>query len=173
MYGFGRLSDFLTAQIVPLSVLFGALLLAFAVLYFSGVSRHRRMAAERRGEDVDSFVLYLASYGFDPDIARTTYEYLVAEEDVAFPIRHTDRLDHDLRISEEEVRKSVRYLLKEFGREASPGMQHMPLVTVEDLLRFVQACPTVGSSFSGQHRVAGSSANHKIARSGTRQIAAG
>lgn len=101
------------------------------------------MAAARPGENIESFVLHLASYGFDPAIAREIYAYLTTEEDVAFPVRHSDRLDEDLRVSEEEVHRMVAHLLRFSCREALPGMRHMPLLTVEDVLRFVQACPTV------------------------------
>lgn len=141
LLGFGRLSDFLSAQFLPISCIVSALLVVLVVLFFSGLARHRRMSVERRGEDVDSFVLYLASYGFDPEIARATYDYLVSEEDVTFPIRHSDRFDQDLRISDDEVHRAVEHLVVASGREERSGMRATSLATVEDLLRYVQACP--------------------------------
>lgn len=143
MDGFGSVSDFFNAQVGPLMAIAGFLLIGLTMLFLSGILRHRRMTAARHGEDVDTFVLHLTSYGFDPHIARETYEYLTTEEDVAFPVRHTDRLDQDLRVSDEETHRMIAHLLRKFHREAQPGMRHMPLITVEDVLRFVQACPIV------------------------------
>lgn len=152
MNGFGSFSDFFGAQMGPLLGIGGFLLFALALLFISGVSRQRRMTSSRAGEDVDTFVLHLASYGFDPELARETYLYLTTEENVSFPIRHTDRLDNDLRISDEETHRMIAHLLRLFDREAQPGMRHMPLITVEDVLRFVQACPMVSARTSGQRR---------------------
>lgn len=143
MDGFGTLDDFLRGPALGLFLLGVVVAACLGTLFFSGVIRHRRMASARKGEDIDTFVLHLASYGFDPTLAREIYTYLTTEEDVAFPIRHTDRFDEDLRVSEEEVHRLIAHLLRCSRREALPGMRHMPLVTVEDALRFVQACPIV------------------------------
>lgn len=143
MDGFGTLDDFLRGPALGLFLLGIIVLAGLSTLFFSGIVRHRRMLSERKGEDIDSFVLHLASYGFDPVLAREIYTYLTTEEDVAFPIRHTDRFDEDLRVSEEEVHRLITHLLRCSRREALPGMRHMPLVTVEDALRFVQSCPIV------------------------------
>lgn len=141
MDGFGTLYDFLRGPAFGVLAVCGFLAVALGTLFFSGMLRHRRMAAAREGESLESFALHLATYGFDPALAEEIYSYLVTEEDVAFPIRHSDRLDEDLRVSEDEVHRMVAHLLRFSRREARPGMRTMPLLTVEDVLRFVQACP--------------------------------
>lgn len=143
MFGFRHLSDFLYAQVVPIAGLAVVLLAGLAILYISGISRQRRMIAARKGEDVESFVLNLASLGFSPGIARSTYEYLVTEEDVTFPIHPSDRLDRDLHVSEEDIHRMVANLLRINSREALPGMTLVPFLIVEDVLRYVQASPRV------------------------------
>jgi len=145
--GFVRLSHLIESQVavrfIPFSILGGCLILGLVVLYISGVTRRRRLATSRQGEDVDSFVAYLSSFGFDGDIARSTYNYLVHEESVSFPIHHSDRLNRDLRIPEAEVDLMIENLLRINGRECPPGMRPVTFLTVEDVLRHIQSCPAV------------------------------
>jgi len=154
LFGFGRLSDFLTAEFLPFLILAGGLCFGLVVLFLSGVTRQRRLLSARRGEDVESFVLYLASFGFDAGISRSTYEYLVSEEAVVFPVHHTDRLDRDLHISDDEVSRMVDNLLRINDRVAVPGIRPVFFVTVEDVLRHIQASPMASTGYStGQYLV--------------------
>ena len=63
------------------------LLLAFVmvVLYVSARNRRMKMNEERSGVNEDTFVSFLATYGFDANIARTTYRYLQEKQRVSFP----------------------------------------------------------------------------------------
>jgi hypothetical protein len=60
---------------------------------------------------------------------------------VAFPIDPRDDLDRDLGLDGEDVKLTVRDLLAETGREYLPGQLNSPLVTVVDLVRYIQASP--------------------------------
>ena len=147
MSGFVLFSNSIASQVasrfVPFSILGGCLILGLVVLYISGVTRRRRLTTSRQGEDVESFVAYLSSFGFDGDIARSTYNYLVHEESVSFPVHHSDRLNRDLRIPEAEMNLMIENLLRLNGRECPPGMRPMNFLTVEDVLRHIQSCPAV------------------------------
>ena len=135
------LSTWLGEQALPLALI--VLLLAFVmiVLYLSARSRRMKMNEERSGVSEDTFVAFLATYGFDSNIARSTYRYLQDTQNVSFPIQAEDLLDEDLGLDSEDIRESVRDLLAINHRLHQPGLHHEPLVTVEDLVRFLQRSP--------------------------------
>ena len=54
-----------------------------------------------------------------------------------------DDLEKDLGLTPEDVDQSVRELTTALRREYRPGLQPTPLVTVEDLIRLLQASPRV------------------------------
>jgi hypothetical protein len=111
------------------------------VLYASARARKARMNEARSGVNEDTFVNSLLIYGFDPVIARTTFRYLQEKQRVSFPIEATDMLDEDLGLGLSDVEESVQDILKLTERLYQPGLKHAPLVTVEDLVRLVQASP--------------------------------
>jgi len=131
----------LSEQAVPLAIIVALLGLVMIVLYTSARSRRAKMNEARAGANEDTFVNSLLIYGFDPVIARTTFRYLQEKQRVSFPIEATDQLDEDLGLGVRDVEESVRDILKLTDRLYQPGLQHAPLVTVEDLARFVQASP--------------------------------
>ena len=135
------LQQWLGDQIVPLFFVGFAILMGFALLYFSAKSRRSSLARDRSGRTQQTFVEGLAPNGFDPEIAAATYRYLQQRQRVAFPILPTDDLDRDLGLDENEVKTTVRALLSEMGREYLPGQLDSPLVTVVDLVRCLQASP--------------------------------
>jgi hypothetical protein len=135
------LQQWLGEQIVPVFMIGFAILMGFAMVYFSAKSRRSSLTRDRSGRTEETFAEYLAAYGFDPEIARTTYRYLQEHQQVAFPIEPTDDLDRDLGLDGEEVNRTVRALLDETGREYLPGLLGSPLVTVVDLVRYIQASP--------------------------------
>ena len=98
------LQQWLGEQIVPLVFIGFAVLMGFALLYFSAQSRRSALTRDRSGRTEETFVEFLAPYGFDPEIARATYRYLQERQQVAFPILPTDDLDRDLGLNEDEVR---------------------------------------------------------------------
>jgi hypothetical protein len=134
-------SIWLSEQAMPFALI--VLLLAFVmtVLYLSARNRRAKMNEERSGVNEDTFVSFLSTYGFDANIARSTYRYLQEKQRVSFPIQASDLLDEDLGLDSEDIKESMHDLLRINHRLHQPGIYLSPLVTVEDLVRFVQASP--------------------------------
>jgi len=135
------LEQWLGEQVVPLFFIGFALLMGLAFLYFSAQSRRAALVRDRSGRTEDTFAEFLAGYGFDPAIARAAYRYLQDVQGVNFPIVPMDDLDRDLGLDDDEVKQAVRDLLAATGREYLPGLLESPLVTVVDLVRYIQASP--------------------------------
>ena len=77
-------------------------------------------------------------------IARSTYRYLQQKQNVSFPIHAEDLLDEDLGLDSEDVEAKCARSAGGNAKAISAGDQaHMPIATVEDLVRFVQACPRI------------------------------
>ena len=133
--------QWLGEQIVPGFFIGFAILMGIAMVYLSAQSRRSSLTRDRSGLTADTFAESLAAYGFDPEIARTAYVYLQQVQQVAFPIDPRDDLDRDLGLDGEDVKRTVRDLLAETGREYLPGLLNSPLVTVVDLVRYIQASP--------------------------------
>ena len=133
--------QWLSEQAVPLFMIGFALMMGFALLYLSAQARRSSLVRDRSGRTEDTFVDDLGGYGFDPEVARTAYRYLQERQNVAFPIEPTDDLDRDLGLDSEDLKQTVRDLLDETGREHLPGLLYSPLVTVGDLVRYLQASP--------------------------------
>jgi hypothetical protein len=130
-----------TEQAIPLLVIVALLSLVMIALYTSARSRRAKMNVERASVNEDTFVNSLVIYGFDSNIARTTFRYLQEKQNVSFPIESTDQLDEDLGLDLSDVEESVRDILRLVDRVYQPGLKHAPLVTVEDLVRLIQASP--------------------------------
>jgi hypothetical protein len=135
------LSIWLSEQALPLAVIAVLLVLVMIVLSMSARNRRVRLTRSRAGMNEDTFVQSLVVYGFDPDISRTAYLYLQEKQNVHFPIQASDLLDEDLGLDLADVEETVRDLLQLTQRRYQPGLRHDPLVTVEDLVRFIQASP--------------------------------
>ncbi len=135
------IQQWLGEQIVPVFFVGFAILMGFAMVYLSAKNRRASLVRDRSGRTEETFADYLAAYGFDPEIARTTYRYLQEHQKVSFPIEPADDLDRDLGLDGEELEQAVRDLLAETGRQYLPGLLESPLVTVIDLVRHIQASP--------------------------------
>jgi len=131
----------LSEQAVPLAIIVALLGLGLIVLSISARARTARMKAARSGINEDTFVHSMLLYGFDPIISRTTFRYLQEKQNVGFPIEPTDMLDEDLGLGLSDVDESLQDVLRLTGRLHQPGLKDAPLVTVEDLVRLVQASP--------------------------------
>ena len=131
----------LSEQAIPLAVIVAFLAFVLIALYTSARTRRAKMNQARSGANEDTFVNSLLIYGFDPVIARTTFRYLQEKQRVSFPIEATDQLDEDLGLGLSDVEESLRDILNLTERIYQPGLKHNPLVTVEDLVRLVQASP--------------------------------
>jgi len=124
---------------LPLLLIGLGILIGFTALYISAQRRRSSLVRHRSGRTVETFAEYLAEYGFDPELARATYRYLQKRQKVAFPIEPFDDLDCDLGLDGEDLSETIRALLAETGRIYLPGLLDSPLVTVEDLVRTIQA----------------------------------
>jgi hypothetical protein len=134
-------SIWLSEQILPLAIIAVLVALVMIVLSVSARNRRVRLNQTRAGTNQDTFVESLVVYGFDPHISRTVYTYLREKQNVHFPIESTDLLDEDLGLDLVDLDETVRDVLQLMRREYRPGLRHAPLVTVEDLVRFIQASP--------------------------------
>ena len=135
------LTIWLKQQAWPIGLLLACALLVFLVLKISANRRHQALAREREGVTESTFAAHLQNYGFDPVIAASTYRYLQEVQLVKFPIRPGDLLDEDLGLDSEDINQTVREMTNALGRQYNPGLLHKPLVTVEDLVRMLQASP--------------------------------
>jgi len=135
------IEQWLGEQIVPVFFIGFAILMGIAMVYLSAQSRRSSLTRDRSGLTADTFAESLAAYGFDAEIARTAYVYLQQVQQVAFPIDPRDDLDRDLGLDSDDVKRTVRDLIAESGREYLPGLLNSPLVTVVDLVRYIQASP--------------------------------
>jgi len=131
----------LSEQAVPLAIIVALLGFVMIVLYTSARSRRVRMNEARSGATEDTFVNSLLIYGFDPVIARTTFRYLQEKQRVSFPIEAPDQLDEDLGLDLVDVDESIQDILRLTDRLYQPGLKYSPIITVEDLVRLVQASP--------------------------------
>jgi acyl carrier protein len=135
------LSIWLKEQAWPIGIVVVCVILAFVILKLSAKRRHEALAREREGVSEATFAAHLQRYGFDPVIAASTYRYLQEVQLVQFPILPGDQLDEDLGLDSEDIKQTVREMTAALGREFNPGLLHKPLVTVEDLIRVLQASP--------------------------------
>jgi acyl carrier protein len=135
------LTIWLREQAWPIAIILGLVVLAFLVLKISARRRHEALAREREGVTETTFATHLQRYGFDPVIAAATYRYLQEVQLVKFPILPGDQLDEDLGLDSDDIKQTVREMTSSLGRQFNPGLLHKPLVTVEDLVRMLQASP--------------------------------
>jgi hypothetical protein len=135
------ISIWLSEQAAPLALIVALLAFVMIILYVSAKSRQARLKEARSHLNEDTFVDSLTAYGFDPVIARTTYRYLQDKQNVNFPIEASDLLDEDLGLDLVDVDETVIDILALTQRLHQPGLAHGPIITVEDLVRFVQASP--------------------------------
>ena len=127
----------------PIWLLLAAVVLCIVLLRISAWSREHRLRRKRAGVTQETFTAQLQQYGFDPVITSSTFRYMREVQLVPFPVLPGDDLENDLGLTPEEVDQSVRDLSIALRREYSPGLQPTPLVTVEDLIRLLQAEPRI------------------------------
>jgi hypothetical protein len=138
---FSGIEQWLLEQIVPVFFVGFALLAGLALVYFSAQSKKAARRRDRAGQDETTFAEKLAAHGFDPAIARATYEYLEKHTRAGFPLLPADDLDRDLGMDRDDVRDALRELTALAGREYLPGLVTVPIVTVAELVRAVQSSP--------------------------------
>jgi hypothetical protein len=128
-------------QVLPVAIIVLGVLLAFLVLRISARRRRNALVREREGVTEKTFTAHLERYGFDPQITATTYRYLQDVQRVDFPILPGDALDEDLGLDSDDISQAVSELSFKLNREANLGLRSTPMVTVEDLVRLLQASP--------------------------------
>lgn len=135
------LSIWLSEQAGPLALIALFLFTLLVVLHYSSKLRVSWMRRTRAQWDEECFVDSLLPFGFDPQICRTAYRYLQEKQNVNFPIESGDYLDEDLGLALSDLDQTVVETLQLTGRRLQAGLNHRPLDTVEELIRFVQASP--------------------------------
>jgi len=135
------LSIWLREQTWPIVIILACVAFAFFALKISARRRHASLASQREGVNEATFTVHLQQYGFDPAITGATYRYLQQVQLVNFPILPGDLLDEDLGLDTEDIEQTITELTSALKRDRSPGLRHAPLITVEDLVRFLQASP--------------------------------
>lgn len=131
----------LQEQAIPILAIVLCLGVAFLLLKWVASRRHRALQREREGVDEASFSHQMQMQGFDPVIARSTFRYLQEVQKVPFPILPADDLDTDLGLDSEDIQQTLRDLTSALGRRLNAILLHKPLITVEDLVRVLQASP--------------------------------
>jgi len=122
----------------------GALVVVCVLLLrLSAWAREYRLRRKRAGVTQQTFTAQLQQYGFDPVITSATFRYMREVQLVPFPVLPGDDLEKDLGLAPEDVNQAVRDLSIALRREYSPGRQPLPLVTIEDLIRLLQASPRI------------------------------
>jgi hypothetical protein len=135
------LSIWLKEQALPIGILLILIGLALLALKLSANRRRTVLSRERSGITEQTFVEHLAQYNFDPLITGTTYRYLQEVQRIQFPILPSDILDEDLGLDHDDLEQTIHELLQSLQRQESPGLRSIPVVTVEDLVRHLQASP--------------------------------
>lgn len=135
------LSIWLKEQALPIGIVLILVGLAFLALKISASRRRIVLSRERNGVTERTFVEHLAQYNFDPVITGTTYRYLQEVQGIGFPILPSDALDEDLGLDPDDFEQTIRELLQSLHREEVPGLRYEPVLTVEDLVRHLQASP--------------------------------
>jgi hypothetical protein len=134
-------SIWLQEQVWPLGVVIFLILAGLVVLKLSANRRRAVLSRERCGVTERIFVEHLAGYDFDAVITGTTYRYLREVQGVQFPVLPSDRLDEDLGMDQDDVEQVIGDLLGSLQREYRPGLRYEPILTVEGLVRHLQASP--------------------------------
>jgi len=140
----------LQEQAIPILVIAIFVGLAFLLLKWVAASRHRALKLEREGVDESTFANQMQQHGFDPVIARSAFRYLQEVQGVRFPVLPNDLLDEDLGLDSEDIQQTLGDLTSALGRRLNAAMLHKPLVTVEDLVRLLQASPRAEAESSNE-----------------------
>ncbi len=127
----------------PLWLLLAAVVACILLLRLSAWIREHRLRRKRAGITQETFTAQLQQYGFDPVITSSTFRYLREVQLVPFPVLPGDDLEKDLGLAPEDIDETVRDLATALHREYSRGLQPIPPVTVEDLIRQLQAYPRI------------------------------
>jgi hypothetical protein len=127
----------------PLWLLLALIVACVALLRLSAWYREHKLRRQRAGITEATFTAQLEQYGFDPVITSSAFRYLREVQLIPFPVLPGDDLEKDLGLAPEDVYQTVRDLTLALRREYSPGLQPIAPVTVEDLIRLLQASPRI------------------------------
>lgn len=142
------LEIWLQQQAWPLIIIAILVALTYAALRISSERRRKALTEERSGESETTFVYALGQHGLDPVISAATYRYLQEVQRVHFPILPTDFLDEDLGLGHEDIEQSIRELAIALRRDLNPGQERTAVLSVEDLVRLLQACPPAAKTIA-------------------------
>jgi hypothetical protein len=137
------LSDWSMEQLGPLGIFLVIAGIAFVFFFLLARWREWDFARSRSGYGTDDFIRDMRIRGISEDVSRAGYEVIQNEQKVRFPIMPEDALDEQLGITDIDLMDTLVSILTRTGREKKAGLMHLPLVTVEDLLKLVQVSPKV------------------------------
>ena len=108
--------------------------------------KFRRLAAERVGENFDTFRAAFDGEGMLEEAVRAVYEYFQRRVNwmPAFPVRPADDIARMYGIVDEDLVDAVEEIVRGCGRRLPPLVKGEPptvLVTVRDLVRAIANCP--------------------------------
>ncbi len=130
-------------QFLPIGFVILGIVAAFVVFRLSTRRREKALFREREGVNEQTFTFHMQRYGLDARIASATYRHLQDVRRIPFPILPGDALEDDLGLSSEETQQTLAALARLLQRQPTIGLRSAPLVTVEDLVRLLQAYPRV------------------------------
>lgn len=126
------------AQAAPVAILCGVVGTGLLLLAVFAWMNHKRLARNRAGEGIDSFLERMSVHGLDPHLCRLAYAYLQERIGVDYPVLPKDLLDEDLGMTDSEVDEMVSWLLIASSRNYEPGSTPGCILTVADVVRHVQ-----------------------------------
>jgi len=112
-------------------------------VFCAAKDRNKRILMSRAGYTVENFLAEMEAAGHDVQVARTVYQFIQGTYRVGFPIQPGDDLYLMLGITDASVWRAMPALLQATGREPRIGRLLKPIVTVQELVHFVEVAPMV------------------------------
>ncbi len=148
----------LLTVLVALPIPIGLFLSAIVLMQIVGTITHdrylRRLAEERKGEDIGTFARAFNRHSepFDPWVVRATWDILqpyVTFRGASVPLRPRDSLGDDLKIDPEDLLDLMKGVAKRSGHTLDGAEENpypWPIETVNDFVRFITIQPFIDGS---------------------------
>jgi hypothetical protein len=123
------------------SVLMVFMVASWVAVFFCARGNKKMLTKTRAGHDMDCFAQEMAAAGHNEDVARAVYRYIQEAHDIDFPILPGDDLSTTLGITDDDVYRAIPALLTGAGRAPQIGRLKQQIITVADLVDFVERAP--------------------------------
>jgi hypothetical protein len=117
------------------------LLASSGIVFFCARGNKKMLTETRAGHDMECFVREMTAAGHDESVSRAVYCYIEEMHGIDFPILPGDDLCTTLGITDDDVYRAVPALLTDAGRAPQLGRLKQPIITVADLVDFVERAP--------------------------------